>query len=242
MVLKSVILHQSMIVAYAGDVVRAHIALQKWRRSWDVDTTVQALLAAHCEQGLMDPDFIIASGSPNPSIVRIRAGDIEHGLSAAWLGDAETFGAFQKLRITADAKDGPWEQACYAFNSILHDEQYPLVSGFMVESRCGGGQSRYLPHMGVTYDPEAKVVSTEFERLPQRTAAEGGYSYYLLTPSESGVGVIGVFFPQGNVGYLFHPRRTEVPFNVPASSVQEFVGEVRRRWALSLSPPPFLFG
>jgi hypothetical protein len=228
--LKTVILTPTLAVAYAGDIVRANIAVRRWRRSSDTDATIQHFAAAHREDGLMDPDFIVATDS---SITRIRGGEVERNLLVGWLGDDVTFRAFQRLR---SGMGDPWEQACTAFNEIIHDDQYPLVSGFKIETWSGQEGFKYLPSMGVTFDPVFSTSSTVEERLPTRTAAEGGYSYNVLTPREAGIGAIVLYFHQGTVGYLFYPRRCEDPFVLPNLSIREVVKEVRRRWAFSLDP------
>ena len=238
-VLKTIILTPTTAIAYAGDIVRAHVAVQRWRRSWDSETTIQHFADAHREDGLMDPDFIIATLLPTPSIIRIRGGEVERNLAAAWVGDDLTFRAFQQLR--AAGMEGPWARACTAFNELVYDDQYSLVSGFKIETWSGQGGFRYLSSMGVTFDPVFSTSSTTWERLPARAAAEGGYSYNVLAPREAGIGAIALYFHQGAVGYLFHPRLSEEPFVLADLSIQELVEEVRRRWAFTLDAR-FTFG
>jgi hypothetical protein len=72
-----------------------------------------------------------------------------------------------------------------------------------------------------------------------RSAERGGYGYNILPPLDSGIGAIGVYFPQGAFGALFDPQERDEPLTYPESTEDEFIAAVLNDFGIRLGGPGF---
>jgi hypothetical protein len=104
-VLKAVILHPQLCVAFAGSVP---LALQAIRRldvprdsDADVARVAEVLLNSHRQEAGMI-DFLIAGLQPT-TLSRVWKGGVERDLHAAWIGDHDAFSVFQAAYVGGGA-------------------------------------------------------------------------------------------------------------------------------------------
>ncbi len=232
-VLKTVVLRPDLAVSYAGDIVRANIALQSLDVAAPSAKLTQELLQAHLELGLNDPDFLISELSPSPRFARIRSGVVEHDLQVAWLGNHSAFGALQEKVATSEYEDARvgWTAA---FRAIVTEGDFPDIGDFVIE--CYGGKDGfvYKPETGCQFWPARTSTNSEFEPLHPGTAANGGYSWRLLVPREPGVGAVALYFDQGRLGVMLFPRKRETLFRFPDVDFEDFTTEVTARFGIRL--------
>jgi hypothetical protein len=67
------------------------------------------------------------------------------------------------------------------------------------------------------------------------SAALGAFSYYLLSPGQPGIGVIGCYFVEGRLGVLYAPLLVDQPETYPKVSLDAFRELVRLRHGIVLS-------
>ena len=66
------------------------------------------------------------------------------------------------------------------------------------------------------------------------SAAHGDFSFTILTPQESGVGAIGIYFVEGRLGLLYYPMKSDEAQPFSNVSVAGFKDAVRRKHGFSL--------
>lgn len=226
--LKAVILHRGLCVCFAGNLWRSQNAVSKLEINpgsyFDVEEILANLLQSH-KDGDSDTDFIVAILTPNTSIFRIRSGQIERNLNAAWIGDHDAFSAYQKyfhssLSLNSNNSESEQQEQTSlninsirskmidAFISVIEDNTYPTVDDFMVSVSTEPEGFKYLDSLFAA-NPSEQIIPAGV-RTPlsfSGSAAEGGYSHSIMTPREAGIGAIGVYFFQGSFGVLFYPAR-----------------------------------
>lgn len=232
LVLKTVALRPNLALAFAGDVERAQIAIATTPLAGSEEELIAHFLAAHVEHGMTDPDFILAFLDPTPHIARISQGSVENDLAAAWLGNQA---AFNDLQARVAASEGELAGRLHsAFDDIVHDGGYEDIGDFMVCCQRGPDGFVYRARSGVSFSVPRTASTQTFQQIPAGTAAEGGYSWSMLTPREAGVGAIGLYFDQGRFGCLLYPRHSPKAFRIVDVDRADFVTEVRVRFGFTL--------
>ncbi len=66
------------------------------------------------------------------------------------------------------------------------------------------------------------------------SADRGAFSYYMLAPVQPGVGAIGLYFLEGQLGILYAPLLLDEPERYPSVRLAAFVELVRLRHGISL--------
>ena len=245
-ILKVIILQPKLCVCFAGNIGRAQMAMENLARTigaddgFDLEEILDFLLMEHLEgerragDGVEGTDFIVGTMGPKLSIYRIAAGVLERDLPNAWIGDPAAFSAYQsnfhdpetlcsKYRLhSGDPRLEMISKMADAFRAVIQDDAFPSVGNFLISvtSKPAGGD-------GFTYLPSA--IGDGFG-----TAAEGGFTYSILTPKISGIGALGVYFIQGRFGTLMYPARSLAPVVYAGVDFEEFVLKVKNDFGIEL--------
>jgi hypothetical protein len=249
-VLKAVTISPTLCVAFAGPVERA---LDGLRAAADLADgsfdSVVARLAGFLPAGRADgPEFLIVSSQP-PRIARLRAGSIEDHQPASWIGDIDAFEEFQRLAGRRDSRPiaglTPRQQFVgrveAAFSDLLDgvlrdalkEPSIPSVGEASVTIASGDdGAFRYLARTFA--HASATTTNAQPTVLKVGTAAQGGFAYSVLTPTQPGQGAIGIYFYQGRLGLLYHPLQDRYPIPYSGVTAQDFRLAVSRDHAIDL--------
>jgi len=123
-----------------------------------------------------------------------------------------------------------------AMDDVIADPIVPTVDGFPIHVK---GDDAH----GFRYQSRA----TQFGGLPQtippgvetplrfgKPASAGGYGYTYCIPAQPGIGAVGVCFPQGRIGALFHPLVRDEPIRYYDVDQAEFVSAVHTDYEIQL--------
>ena len=66
------------------------------------------------------------------------------------------------------------------------------------------------------------------------SAERGSFSYYVLTPTQPGVGVVGIYFPEGRLGLLYAPLLSDQVEQYSKVTQDQFMELVRLRRSVQL--------
>jgi hypothetical protein len=104
----------------------------------------------------------------------------------------------------------------------MRDSAFATVGNFLISvtSKPAGGN-------GFTY-----LTSCLGEGFG--SAAEGGYSYSILTPKVSGIGATGLYFNQGRFGALMYPAKSPGPVTYANVDFDEFAMNVTNDFGIEL--------
>ena len=127
-----------------------------------------------------------------------------------------------------------------AFQAVLR-EGHTSVGDFMVSVASTSNGFMYMEAAIVFPVPQA-IPSDISTVIRFGDAAAAGYGYSLLTPRKSGIGAVGIYFPNGRLGALFYPVKADhskpdeaVPYyNV---SYDEFIALVQRDYEVEIDGP-----
>ena len=247
-VLKAVILQPELCVCLAGRVAPALEAIREVERSLGggIDDALTLLLDAHRVSDA-ETDFLVGEMEP-PRLHRITGGHIERDLLAAHIGDSGAFSRYQELYATPPPWpsfpffDEPADQKAArlmsdAFDALLREASFPTVGGFTVLAASGtsfGAGFTYLPRWwGQGFAPVSGPGPKSL--LTPVSQEEGGYYYTILTPTVTGIGAIGAYFPQPQLGALFFPVKEDGPRLYRSVTCDEFRDRVRGEFGFELS-------
>jgi hypothetical protein len=123
-----------------------------------------------------------------------------------------------------------------AMDDVIADPSVPTVDGFPIhvkgdDERGFRYQSRAAQFGGF---PQTLPPGVETPLRFGKPASAGGYGYTYCIPTEPGVGAVGVHFPQGRVGALFHPLVRDEPITYRDVYQAEFVSAVEKDYDIEL--------
>jgi hypothetical protein len=128
----------------------------------------------------------------------------------------------------------------HAFQAILRGG-HRSVGDFMVSVASTVDGFMYMEG-AIVFPVTQAIPSGIWTTIRFGDTAEGGYGYSLLTPRKSGIGAVGIYFPNGRLGALFYPVKSDnsqpdeaVPYyNV---SYDEFIARVRQDYGIEIDGP-----
>ena len=115
-----------------------------------------------------------------------------------------------------------------AMDDVIADPSVPTVDGFPIHVK---GDDEH----GFRYQSRATQFGGFPQTIPQgvetplrfgKPASAGGFGYTYCIPAQPGVGAVGVHFPQGRIGALFHPLVSDEPIPYRDVDQEEFVSAV----------------
>jgi hypothetical protein len=253
-VLKNVICSRDVVVAFSGDVAAATYTLRQLPRplvaAADLVPVLAESSAAH--GGRLGVEYLVAA--TDEGIWRVRAGAVEEGLRAAWIGDKEAFTVYQRgylerpvppvLHAPGVSPAGPLpvsaeelEESIRMANGVLELTEYPVPSvgeAFVTASSTRDGL-RYEQQAFLAADHEQVITPEQgWVNADWGTVANGGFGFSLLVPDEPGV---GLYFPHPALGLLYHPLAHGEPFVYRGVTDAEFRASVLGDHGVSVSGP-----
>ena len=234
--LKSVVISPRLTISYAGLSSQANDAIRRVARrpSASVDESISELLESSVRH-TPELDFILCSHETNGSsrLVRISDGQVQEGADFYWIGSAESASSLSKIALPANVKsDLPnhvsvkEQTLVHQFMSHVSSGSDPLVGGAAVNCLCSEYGHCYQNHASA----EAWDIVLRFPSLPEdeqkllrnRKAGLNHYVYNMCSPAERGIGVVGFYLEQPEVGWIHDPILRDDPIKVPAHSVPAF--------------------
>ncbi len=256
--LKAVILHRGLCVCFSGNLLIAQDAISKLEVNpnsyFESETIIDQLFQEH-RKGDCGADFLLVTLIPNTSITRIRRGQIERNLNAAWIGDYDAFSSYQQHFHNSLAQNSCnllqdqleqinldvhkiFSKMTDAFISVIENNAHPTVDDFIVHISLGLEGFKYLDSL-FAFNPNKQTIPAGV-RTPlifSGSAAEGGYSHSIMTPREAGIGAIGVYFFQGSFGALFYPARFDEVIIYKNIGAYEFKQTIRQNFGFEIEGP-----
>lgn len=232
--LKAVVIGSHVSVAYAGrsaagtDAVRE--ARKKLQSSGDVEKVIQGLCSITEED---DCDFILASHLRGPELRKISSGSISGSQQFQWAGDHELVGkltaAMEQTRENPNSYVDEEATFLTAFSNILLQNVRPTtVTG-------GMPINLFASPCGHTYQAMAFSCMNRPIRLGKPEAEQeahlGGGDVYrgrVVNTDFRGAGVVGIFFDEGNVGYVYSPLEWDDPLHLNSTSEEHVRAEVEK--------------
>lgn len=222
--LKSIIVNSKLCVSFSGNSIALNVIRQIDRNTEysvkNLDAILSLLYASHCEGG-RNKDYLVALAGPPPSLHRISNGNVEKDILNAWIGDQAAFEAYQacyhslsqnKFAQEHSDETSPLEtygRMSDAFRAVIADPQISSVDHFLLTATSFSSAMsgfHFLPSM-VGFDFLPVNTSGEISLIRPSGTAEGGYNYTILVPSVVGIGIVGVYILQNQLGVLFYPMR-----------------------------------
>jgi hypothetical protein len=253
-VLKAVIVHPHVCVAFAGKPVTA--AIDAIRRldilpdsAVDVARIADLLLDSHRRVG--EIDFLLATLHPTV-LARIGDGAVAWDLPTAWIGDYDAFALFQHTyleenpvlsRFADVLPEDEFNDLVVADRSIdalqaVINFDLPTVgeSGIFVVPRPPQDANAGFAYL------ESSLASTGRPRpthpgvnpLQAGSAPHGDFSFAILAPTEPGIGAMAIYFLEGQLGLLYYPMKFDDPRRFPNVSVADFKDAVHAEHGFSL--------
>lgn len=117
-----------------------------------------------------------------------------------------------------------------AMDDVIADPSVPTVDGFPIHVKGDDEhgfryQSRAAQFGGF---PQTIRPGVETPLRFGKPASAGGYGYTYCIPAETGVGAVGVHFPQARIGALFHPVLGDEPIRYRGVDQGEFISAVEK--------------
>jgi hypothetical protein len=253
--LKMILLRPTLCIAYAGNVGAALEAIREVHsRDLNTDDAESYLLDAH-HRSAESADFLIASLRPS-RLVAVKNGRSE-SLSAAWIGEPEAFAEYQRyyhqevFRPPDDFYDSAERAGDIEIATRMGNGMAAVVygPGLVIDGETRtvnipqGGSHKTVGEEIVHVVPRAEDNLFRYSHQMRYTAspfdadAQGAFSYSMLAADDPGVGVIGVYIDQAELGLLHAPLLLDEPDRPePYGRVsrQEFAELVLRRHGIQL--------
>lgn len=239
--LKTVIINEYLCVSFAGAVGFGQSAIKKiaWEK-YNIDQLCDYLLNIH-NQSKGETDFLVATLTPN-SLYKIASGKIDNPESSCWIGDHDAFAKFQQYSHTSNITTSVNSDSEYwvslakaglAMQQVIDDPKVPSVDELLVHVASMDGKFEYMGY-GRMISSRPQIIPAsplgEWHTLRVGGAAEGGFTYQILTPIKAGVGAMCVHFSQGNLGALFYPAKYDKPIVFSNTSIQQLIIKIKEQY------------
>jgi hypothetical protein len=250
--LKVILLRPTLCIAYAGNIGAALDAIRQVDSDdLSAEDAERHLLEAHRRSDL-DADFLVASLRPS-RLVTIKNGRAEAG-SAGWIGDQEAFAEYQtyyhqdQFQPPSDFYDSR-ERAddseiahriSNGMDAVVHGPSLVIDGETSTLTIPEGGSHRAVGEAIVYVVPRAEdnlfkySDQGRFRGSPFDPDAQGAFSTALVGSAEPGIGIVGLYIDQAQLGILYAPLLLDDPERYSGVSRAEFVDRVRERHGISL--------
>jgi len=253
--LKLILLSPTLCIGYAGCRGAALKAIrQVASKGLDADEATALLLDAHLRSE-QAAEFLIASLRPLALVV------VKEGRAAAreagWIGDHAAFTEYQRFYLQervvwprdyydSDERAGDMEIAARMTDGMEAVVNGPglVRNGETTTVSIPEGGSHETVGEGIVYVvPRAEdnlFKYSEFGRFTTSRFGSDTFQYWLLASDQPGVGAIGLYFDEAQLGLLFapllldDPELLDNPRRYPSQSKAAFVERVRQQHGISL--------
>ena len=226
-ILKAVIINPNLCICYAQTIRKALKALTELEirsvLNLDLESIQAFLLEKHQNWG-NDPDFIIASLIPHPSLHKISDGRLI-SIPATWLGNQDAFNYYQQYyEAISKIRDIPLNVSTKmysAFTKVSALRKYDDIGEFTIEVKNDEEGFKYFQSASGVNAVRLNGKGV-FSSVAHKTARDGGYTYSVFAPKKAGIGAVGIHFYQGKLGVLFYPIQQEKPKIYADVTVDQF--------------------
>ena len=227
--LKNIILSPNHLVGYAGN---AELGMHTIRRlkTAPIDELAQGLLASarNAGNGLGGVEFLLAH--TERGLQRITTEGVDEPTDAGWIGDRNAFEVYQRAyhqleqppeltwiegvsppkdQLPDPAAAEPFIRMSSAIHVLQEDSGVTSVGEAFVSANSKEG-FRY-EQQGFFQASHTQEIGSEWTTLNWGTAAQGGFGFNLLQSAAPGIGAVGLYFPHGSLGLLYHPLAYDDP-------------------------------
>jgi hypothetical protein len=131
-----------------------------------------------------------------------------------------------------------------AMDDVIADPSVPTVDGFAIHVKGDDERGFRYQSRGAQFGgfPQTLTPGVETQLRFGKPASAGGYGYTYFIPAEPGVGAVGIHFPQGRIGALFHPLVEDKPIPYRNVDQREFVSAVKKDYEVQLDTDAFFSG
>ncbi len=221
-VLKNIILGPDHLVAFAGN---ADLGMHTIRRLKDapIEELAGGLFdsAKEAGGGPGGVDYLLAH--TERGLQRVTASGVEGPTDAGWIGDPAAFEIYQRGYHAAPVPEPLWIEGVSPPRDQLGDpaamepfirmgmgtfalmESESVASVGEVFVTANSKRGFHYEQQGFFQADHEQEIGSEWTDLNWGTAAQGGFGFNLLPPKEHGTGAIGLYFPHGGLGLLYHP-------------------------------------
>jgi hypothetical protein len=251
--LKVILLSPTFCIGYAGRVGVALGAIQRVNaESMTIAATIEFLSGIH--RANSDTEFIVAGLNP-PLLVEIKNGHAEH-TEATWIGDAGAYNEYQQHYhgehfLAPGAELDVVYKADLDIAVAMNDAMQDLVLA-NGEPNGPGFSHAVVGEASVTVGPNLPDGLFKYHvyaafagsfgysspaSSPLTSTERGTLTLHFMAPEEPGLGAIGLYFREGQLGVLYAPLMTEHadrPDRIRAASPRQFASMVNERYGLTL--------
>jgi len=238
-ILKAVIINPNLCICYAQTISKALKALAdleiKSISNLNIETVKEFLLDKHQGWG-NDPDFIIASLIPHPSLHKISDGKLI-SIPATWLGNQVAFNDYQQYYDAISNIQGiPLNistKMYSAFTRVGSSRKHDDIGEFTIEVKNDKEGFKYFQYASGVNAVKLNANGV-ISSVAHKTAGEGGYTYSVFAPKKAGIGAVGIHFYQGKLGVLFFPIQQEKPKIYADVTVDQFKSKVLEEFGFEI--------
>ena len=129
----------------------------------------------------------------------------------------------------------PFIRMSFGTMAVLNGEGIEEVGEVFVVANSKRGF--HYEQQGAFWANNEQEIGTEWTTLNWGTTADGSFGYNLLPPKLAGVGAIGLYFPHGGLGLLYHPLRYDHAAPYRRVTHDEFCAAVKEDHDLVVDGP-----
>lgn len=229
-ILKSIILDMRTSISFAGATERSLDIIRKARRMLLEDSAIEDVLAQLAESTLDGKcEFLISFHRNDAELRKVVNGKISDPLELSWIGDSAAVDKTKSSKTTA-----------FDLPDYISQDEMNFIRGFqaalqehkMLTDSAGGMPIVHLSSpFGHTYQDlhvstlggEITIGPAGISPLSQAARSEYQFDYtvVVVTPRERGAAVIGSFFSEAHVGYIYSPIEADEPEKLIDISLEE---------------------
>jgi hypothetical protein len=223
--LKLIVIDKHRFIGFAGSTRDAHRSIKKFMQqngsvlgSIPTQDILQILLEDRkLFQGdrSLVPDFIVGELLGSTANLHKVSNSIEINVPNAWIGSKDSFGYYQQFYHKERARlqelcgyDLPGDSGFAmqkAMLDVIDDDKNSGVGGFPLALHSNANREfEYVSFMESYNSVVSKEVLPDgWSPVNFGTAGQGGYTYDLLVPSETGIAAVGVYILQMSKTIVF---------------------------------------
>lgn len=239
--LKSVVLNGWLTVSFSGLSIQAIDAIRQLSYCRGLTTTGAVRHLQETSRRFHgEIDFLVCSheAPSTPRLIRVSASHVSEGQDFYWIGNADSARRFARFELTPSSGEAGGEyfsveesRFTRSFHEYVAQATDPYVGGAVINCLASAYGHCYQDHFGVRLDritiPDP-LPPAQREQLHD-AGMNGYYSYGVVTSPERGDALVGVYFEQAGIGYIYQPLERDHPEKIQASSQPEFQMIIRQR-------------
>jgi hypothetical protein len=232
--LKSIVMNSALTVSYAGlslqaiDAIRRLHAMQQLTTDFAIEFLAEASTKLNGEIA-----FLVCSHESReyPRLIKIEGNQVSEGKDIYWIGNQASANALARVELPAmqDERAGDYfsleeRQFTRRFHHYLGHAADSAVGGMVINCLASPFGHCYQDHYGVYVDRMTIPDSVEPSVRARMNEAgmNGHFKYAVMSTAQRGLALVGTFFEQARIGYIYEPILRDDPEKVEASGQLEF--------------------